>query len=677
MTTRNQRQSKSTAPDQEALYLEFIDSFYDDNNTVSIGRFDDGQKRSSQYTGKQLKDPAARPHVMAEKHDLYITPCPQANEFNTELNPQGKMRRSDIAQHGRACWVDCDDSLTPEKLALAKKWGCWIIESGSKTVDGRPRYHLWFPLDTRTDPRIIRYLNMHLRVKFDGDYKCDLAAYLRLPGTINHKNGQNTPVRIVHKAIRQNTPERLAELLRVQIPSEEQLGQIRAASAVSLKELREYLETYSKVGVKESDKSAKKYLASFAAALGETGLRHESMLSTIPAVLRDAKKGEINAQHVLDILKGRFSRLLKDETGRRPEVEFDEMVAWSLAKSKLEEKAEAEDFAQKTSAMAARLLGMDELFGMPDPIYLIDGWLTQGTFARIVGAPGSFKTFAAIHMAMCVATGKPFFGGVDVVEGKVLYLIAEGVDGFKKRIQAWVKRFSFDESKKKHLRFLPDPIQVKDAEWLQFIEVCREEKPILIVLDTQARITLGIEESSNSEMGEVVQRIEELRKATGACILLVHHAGHGQERGRGASAMLAAVNTELLMTKAATGNAKLENQKEKDEADGRFLELIPEIITLGKDTRDKDITSVVLHAGASQTEKHHVDKRAMLRQDILAFVEKNPGCSSTQIRDGVSGNTNEIQEERGKLAADDLLVNRGTAKRPKWYRTSKEETLFG
>lgn len=393
-------------------------------------------------------------------------------------------------------------------------------------------------------------------------------------------------------------------------------------------------------------------------------------------MLRDAKAGEINAQHVLDALKKRFERLLKDTSGRNPGAEFDEMVAWSLAKSKLDEKQEAADLAEKVSAMAGRLLGLDELFGMPDPIYLIDGWLTQGTFARVVGAPGSFKTFVAIHMAMCVATGRPFFGGVDVVEGKVLYLIAEGVDGFKKRIQAWVHKFSFDESKKKHLRFLPDPIQVKDAEWLQFIEVCREEKPILIVLDTQARITLGIEESSNSEMGEVVQRIEELRKATGACILLVHHAGHGQERGRGASAMLAAVNTELLMTKGPTGNAKLENQKEKDEADGSFLELIPEIVTLGKDSKDKDITSVVLHAGASQTEKHHVDKRALLRQEILAFVEKNPGCSSTQIRDGVPGNTNEIQEERGKLAADDLLVNRGTSGRPKWHRTSKEETLF-
>ncbi|MDW8804274.1 AAA family ATPase [Streptomyces scabiei] len=666
---------KPTVLDQNALYAAFMEAILDDKDVVALGWKDETGLHFEQNTGAQMKS-AEGPRVIAKTVDLYFTPCPQASEFDTERNPNGRMRGQGMALPGRCCWVDCDEGLTPEMLGLAKKIGAFVVESGSVTADDRPRLHLYFPLDAPTDPRVIRWLNIQLRDKFNGDHKHDPASILRIPNTYNHKTSPPRPVTIAHATTTRNAPDALAKALGVVIPPDEELGNLDSAEAASRKDVNAYLEEFSEV---DPEKAApiKGYVRNFRTALLDTGSRHTAMMQVLPWALREAGEGRVNAQTALDELRGRFSKALNNTPGRSADNEFDSMVAWALGQVRFELKQEAEETEAKVSAMASRLLGMDELFGMPDPLYLIDGWLTRGTFARIVGQPGSYKTFVAIHMAMCVATGRPFYGGVDVEEGKVLYLIAEGAEGFKKRIQAWVQRFDFDESKKGNLRFLPDPIQVMEDEWKQFIRVCVDEKPILIVLDTQARITLGIEESSNSEMGNVVQRIEDLRKATGACVLLVHHAGHGQERGRGASAMLAAVNTELLLTKnQSTGNTKLENQKEKDEKDGSFLELIPEIVTLGKDAKDRDITSVVLHAGASQTEKHHIPKANKLRDEILAFIEANPGCKSTDVRDGVSGNTNEIKDERAKLASDGLIENRGTGSRPLWHRTNTKETLF-
>ena len=675
----NRRRNKPTAPDEKALYAAFMEAILDDKDVVAMGWKDENGLHFEQNTGAQMKS-VDGPRVIAKTVDLYFTPCPQTSEFDTERNPSGRMRGQGLALPGRCCWVDCDEGLTDQQLATAKKIGAFVVESGSVTSDGRPRYHLYFPLDAPTDPRVIRWLNIQLRDKFNGDHKHDPASILRIPNTFNHKTTPPRPVVITHATSTRNAPEALAKALGVAIPPDEELGSLDSAEAASRQDVNAYLEEFSEVDPEKAG-PIKGYVRNFRTALLDTGSRHTAMMQVLPWALREAGEGLVNVQTALDELRGRFAKALNNTPGRSADNEFDSMVAWALGQVRLELKQEAEEAEAKASAMAGRLLGLDELLTMPDPIYLIDGWLTQNTFARISGPPGSYKTFVAIHMAMCVATGKPFYGGVDVEEGKVIYLIAEGAEGFKKRIQAWVQKHNFDESKKSNLRFLPDPIQVMEDEWKQFIRVCTDEKPILIVLDTQARITLGVEESSNSEMGVVIQRIEELRKATGACILLVHHAGHGQERGRGASAMLAAVNTELFMfKKEGETTAELRNQKEKDEADGSVLPVFAEIVQTGEDTKGRPITSLVLHSAAGTDGKIHLkpqlSREQKMRNHILSVIDEKPGCGSGVIDTNSGFKVNDLQKQRREMVKAGLIQNRGKGNKHEWYRTDEEEQLF-
>jgi hypothetical protein len=154
------------------------------------------------------------------------------------------------------------------------------------------------------------------------------------------------------------------------------------------------------------------------------------------------------------------------------------------------------------------------------------------------------------------------------------------------------------------VRFLPRPVQVAGAEWLALEEACRQlgPGPVLVIVDTQARATVGVDESSNERMSAVFARIERLALESGACVLLVHHTGHAGEHGRGASAVLGAVQTELLIRKEGAGPDRVITvriDKAKDDDDTAEIRLLPRVVPIDGMTRrsGEPETSVVLVDG--------------------------------------------------------------------------------
>ena len=88
-------------------------------------------------------------------------------------------------------------------------------------------------------------------------------------------------------------------------------------------------------------------------------------------------------------------------------------------------------------------------------------------------------------------------------------------------------------------------------------ELCRQIQPVFIVLDTQARVTVGMEENSAKDMGVYVERVRQLREATSACVTSVRHIGRNGSHARGSSALDGAQGTELSVKRpagTATGN---------------------------------------------------------------------------------------------------------------------------
>ncbi|MEU6168055.1 AAA family ATPase [Streptomyces tanashiensis] len=258
-------------------------------------------------------------------------------------------------------------------------------------------------------------------------------------------------------------------------------------------------------------------------------------------------------------------------------------------------------------ALLAELLDASSLDNMPVLEPLIGDLFHLDTLARIIGPSGHMKSFVVIDIAAHVGTGKPWHGH-HVTQGTVVYLVAEGARGIRKRVRAWEKHHGM---KMDHVLFMPRPVQTRGPEWDVFIEAMRRLEPALIIIDTQARVSVGVEENSNTELGLVVERLDDLRRATEACVLVIHHTGHMGEHGRGASAAKGALQSEFHVSKKGDNASNIivtmKVGKQKDDEEGDDLQFGLKVITLDGETKPdgRPVTSVVLECLAPSGPAHN------------------------------------------------------------------------
>jgi hypothetical protein len=210
------------------------------------------------------------------------------------------------------------------------------------------------------------------------------------------------------------------------------------------------------------------------------------------------------------------------------------------------ETAETGETVTLLDRLRAALVDSRGLDHIPEPVPLVDGVLYRDSTAWLIGPPGNGKSFVALDVAGCVGTGEAWQGH-KVSRGGVLYLVAEGLSGVRQRVRAWESSVGFGMV---GVQFLPVAVQAaNDAEWRSFVELAGEIKPALIVIDTQARVTVGMEENAAKDMGVFVQRIEALRIASGGCVLVVHHQGRSGDHMRGSTALEGAATTIIKVAK--------------------------------------------------------------------------------------------------------------------------------
>jgi hypothetical protein len=267
-------------------------------------------------------------------------------------------------------------------------------------------------------------------------------------------------------------------------------------------------------------------------------------------------------------------------------------IAQGRTQADAEEPADELDIGeQKVAALLAELLDTDDLDNIAPLQPVVSELLFLDSLARINGPSGHGKSFVSLDVAGHVAVGEPWHGRA-VHQGIVIYLVAEGMRGIRKRVRAWEQHHG---RKMNGVKFLPRPVQALDIEWHVLIEACRRLAPVLIIVDTQARVTVGVEENSATEMGRVIDRMEQLRTATGACVVLIHHKGLNGDHGRGSTAVKGAMQTELAVTKD-NSSVYLATDKQKDSEEiGRLAFTLRQVAIDGEAEEDgRPVTSAVL-----------------------------------------------------------------------------------
>ena len=187
---------------------------------------------------------------------------------------------------------------------------------------------------------------------------------------------------------------------------------------------------------------------------------------------------------------------------------------------------------------------IEDILEMYPMEYMIDGLLPERSHAMLYAPTSHLKTFMAIHLAGCVATGMSF-GDRPSVAGEVIYVAAEAAPEVATRLLAWQHYHGY----RHQVMHLMRDISFKDRNGLDVLRSGLErrgDRVKLVVFDTAARCASGIDESSNTEVNENVNRqIDRLIRDYGISALLVHHTGHDQRRPRGAAAWEDACDTVM------------------------------------------------------------------------------------------------------------------------------------
>lgn len=232
--------------------------------------------------------------------------------------------------------------------------------------------------------------------------------------------------------------------------------------------------------------------------------------------------------------------------------------------------------------------------------WLVKDMLPARSFSAIYGRSGAGKSFFAMYLAAMVAAGREAFG-CDVEQGDVVYLALEGGAGLRRRRDALMQRYDLPDDLPVH--FVKAQMNLRSSldDLNALIEVIKERgiKPAVIFVDTLARAYAGGEENSSAEMMQFVSVMAALQDALDCTVCVVHHTGKDESRGmRGSSALLAAVDAELELTRISDDDATepvctVKSTKQKDGMDGLSWSFRLDLMHVSP--LDPDATSLVVH----------------------------------------------------------------------------------
>lgn len=201
--------------------------------------------------------------------------------------------------------------------------------------------------------------------------------------------------------------------------------------------------------------------------------------------------------------------------------------------------------------LAAEVFTVSGLAALEPVRPLIEGFIPGGQLIDLNGQPGSGKTMAAVSMAAAVASGTRWCGHAVEKRAAVLYVAAEGAAGIRARLLAWCE---VNDVAPKAIEdtfiIAPRAVQVGDDNHMQQVrDLVKKHNVALVVFDTRARCTVGVEENSATDHGRVISRADDINQQTGAAVLVVHHTAAGSERARGTTAWDGGVWSSLLLAR--------------------------------------------------------------------------------------------------------------------------------
>jgi hypothetical protein len=320
-----------------------------------------------------------------------------------------------------------------------------------------------------------------------------------------------------------------------------------------------------------------------------------------------------------------------------------------------------------------------------EPIrWLVEGLLPAASFAAIYGKPGSFKSFAALYLSAMVSTGREAFGRA-TTQGPVIYIAGEGGAGLKRRRDAIMRQHDLPSDAPVYFiraqLNLATSLDDRDALIAEIRGL--NVNPVLVVIDTYARMTAGIEENSAKDTSAAVAIMSSIEQETGATVLAVHHSGKAQDAGmRGSSALLAAVDAELHCEKITQDGAsdrmgRLKITKMKDGEDELVLGFRMNVVALSD--IDPSQTSLALEpvsdaemAGIQAPTRDRLGKDSVVALQALQQAIAEGGAVPPIGNDRAPKGTRAVSKDLWRGYFSKLSTKDGGAMRTAWSRALQQ-----
>jgi hypothetical protein len=240
----------------------------------------------------------------------------------------------------------------------------------------------------------------------------------------------------------------------------------------------------------------------------------------------------------------------------------------------------------------------------PVPFY-VQNWLPKRGKAMLYAPPKCGKSFLAMQLARCVASGEPFLG-LPTNQGVVLYLQFElGEEVLQGRLRQTGK--SYDRV------YVGTSFSMKldkAAEQKRLWRALGAVEPDVLILDPWYKILSG-DENESSDVMAVLDFQDSVIEGFNCSVFIVHHAGKDiTKRGRGSSVLEDWVDTCLQMRKISKRGEPLRVQIEPVFL--RHAQIPPEPIKaeLGEDF-----------------EFHLMEASPTIKQQVLEFFRGNPALA--------------------------------------------------
>ena len=304
--------------------------------------------------------------------------------------------------------------------------------------------------------------------------------------------------------------------------------------------------------------------------------------------------------------------------------------------------------------------------------WLIKGFLLRAELGMLFGESGAGKSFATLDMCAAICRGVDFWNGHRVKKGRVLYVVAEGVSGFRQRLRAYCHQHAIPKIGMDVI-YEVTPNLTEASQVTDLIkEICEREPYDLIVMDTFARVVAGADENSGQEMGNAILQCKRISQKAKAMVLLVHHSGKDTSKGpRGWSGITAACDSEIVVERN-NDMRSITARKVKEGVDGISYLFSLHTVVLGVDEDGDDITSCIVEFKGDGKVKSEPKKKTGANElalldalhNVIGMGDMKAGVETARVQDKFCEDFDPSKRQSYKnqsfKRAKDTLLDKGT-----------------